>query len=703
MKLIKFKVENFRSIVDSGWIYTDDVTSLVGVNEAGKSNILLALWKLNPTAGGEINFLEDMPRTYYSEWRKKDNKPIFVTAQFEIEDITLIDYIISVSDCSFDEAKIVQVSIDYDGTYFISFPQYYNSKELETAEVEQKIISIQEQLQNQNEEGKSEKGLKDKILNSLKKCLTITNGKEKLSDSDIDAICGALNIKYKPLQKSKIQPILKKLQDDLNNLYSQLNRSEPSDFLEIRKRISQSLPKFVYYSNYGNLDSEIFLPHVIDNMERQDLSPAMKAKTRTLKVLFDFVDLDPVEILKLGEEEKKVDAYNRIVPLTEEEVEVLANRKSERDVLLQSAGLQLTQKFAEWWKQGNYKFRFQADGKNFKIWVSDEKRPEEISLEGRSTGLQWFLSFYLIFLVESKNAHKNAILLLDEAGVSLHPVAQKDLVSFFENLSLSNQLIHTTHSPFLVNTGNIDRVKVVYMDDNGSTVTSNDLRAADNKLSKTNSVYAVHAALGLSISDVLLQGCNAVIVEGPSDQFYLNAMKNYLINKGKLKFNEEIVFIPSGGVRGIKPLASFLTGKDEQLPTIIIDSDKSGKGFKESIKKELYKDFGDKIIEIEDLVDIPFGEVEDLIPIELLERRLNNIIGRTEDDFIDSYDSSKAIIPQIEQFCINNQVDLPKGWKVDLARNVKKDILNPKSSRCISQDIEDVWKALFNKITAFEL
>ncbi len=43
-----------------------------------------------------------------------------------------------------------------------------------------------------------------------------------------------------------------------------------------------------------------------------------------------------------------------------------------------------------------------------RIWVSDDKRPEEIELEGRSTGLQWFLSFYLVFLVESADAHAGA-------------------------------------------------------------------------------------------------------------------------------------------------------------------------------------------------------------------------------------------------------------------------------------------------------
>jgi len=125
-------------------------------------------------------------------------------------------------------------------------------------------------------------------------------------------------------------------------------------------------------------------------------------------------------------------------------------RKKERDVLLQSASTELTQRFRDWWRQGEYRFRFQADGDHFRIWVSDDKRPEDIELEGRSTGLQWFLSFYLIFLVESADTHSGAILLLDEPGLSLHPLAQKDLSLFFENLAKTSQLLYTTHSPFMV-------------------------------------------------------------------------------------------------------------------------------------------------------------------------------------------------------------------------------------------------------------
>ena len=94
--------------------------------------------------------------------------------------------------------------------------------------------------------------------------------------------------------------------------------------------------------------------------------------------------------------------------------------------------------------------------------------PEKIELESRSKGLQWFFSFFLVFLAESKDVHKNCVLLLDEPGLGLHPTAQADLIRFFNQLSDTNQLIYTTHLPFLVDHNNLDRVKAVYTE-NGLT------------------------------------------------------------------------------------------------------------------------------------------------------------------------------------------------------------------------------------------
>ena len=215
-----------------------------------------------------------------------------------------------------------------------------------------------------------------------------------------------------------------------------MNQPAPGEIPEVTDLIFKQLHRFVYYSNYGNLDSEIYLPHVVQNLKRNDLGAREAAKARTLRVLFNFVTLQPEEILELGRDFKDPQAR---VP-SEQEIANIATKKRDRTILLNSAATNLTKKFRDWWKQGDYTFEFQADGDHFRIWVSDSKRPEKVELEDRSSGLQWFLSFYLIFLVESSRDHRGAILLLDEPGLSLHPLAQRDLSAFFENLSQSNYL-----------------------------------------------------------------------------------------------------------------------------------------------------------------------------------------------------------------------------------------------------------------------
>jgi recombinational DNA repair ATPase RecF len=63
MHLESFRIQNFRSIKDSGDIETSRITALLGRNESGKSNLLLGLRTLNPVEGfAELNRTKDFPR-----------------------------------------------------------------------------------------------------------------------------------------------------------------------------------------------------------------------------------------------------------------------------------------------------------------------------------------------------------------------------------------------------------------------------------------------------------------------------------------------------------------------------------------------------------------------------------------------------------------------------------------------------------------
>jgi len=700
MKLKRFRVTDFRSIMDSGWIDCDDVTSLVGINEAGKSNIILALWKLRPVRDGKIEPLHDMPTKEYSSWRSMPEKIIFVSADFEL-DAALVSKVVSICKCDREVAAIVNIQRRYDQMYIISFPAYKKRGSIDAAIIKKIVSDAAEQLKNLVEKTKAEAGIKEKVSLCYTNILTLLSAKENLSQSDFDEIKKQYPKNINQSATSEIYPHLQGTQKAITSAFAFLNPVNPSNYEEVRKLMVAEMPSFVYYSNYGNLDSQIYLPHAIKWLNGEEVAGVDNdAKVRTLRVLFDFVKLDPQEVLELGKDPIRIveDRYGNEaerVP-TDEEITEATEQKAARARLLNSASSDLTRKFKEWWKQGNYIFRFDADGDFFKIWVSDDKRPEEIELERRSTGLQWFLSFFLVFLVESQEAHKGAIILLDEAGLSLHPIAQKDLIAFFDNLAKTNQILYTTHSPFLVDTANIDRAKVVYSDDEGLTVASSDLRASDDKLNE-KSIYAVHAALGLSVSDILLQGCQPIIVEGPSDQHYFNAMKLYLIRNKKYAPNLELVFIPSGGVRGVAGVVSIVGGRDGELPLVVLDADGSGKAAKEKLQSGLYQHSQGAILDVGEFLDFENSEVEDLLPPTLMCRQIDRLFRDVEDEtFEDVYVEGQAIVPQVEAFASKHSIELDKGWKVEVAKGVKQQLLKAKSS-IDSDEYISKWGLLFNK------
>jgi predicted ATPase len=639
-----------------------------------------------------------MPTKEYSSWRNHPEQYEFISVYFEL-DTVLQKQVVSLTNCDISAVSQVQIYRRYDGKYYISFPDFKKPDYIQGENVRNILQSARDTINSLDEKTKKETGIKDKILESINNISSAISTKETLVQKDYENI-KSIFVATKQAVTSEIIQKYEAMKANIAKEFAILNPVNPTNSTEAHQLMLKEIPSFVYYSNYGNLDAQIYLPHTVKLLNGEKVEGFdNEAKVRTLRVLFDFVNLKPQEVLDLGKDPGKIirDArgMEQQYEPTEEEIVEATRKKEERATLLQSASSKLTRDFADWWKQGNYKFRLQADGDFFKIWVSDEKRPEEIELERRSTGLQWFLSFFLIFLVESKDAHKGTILLLDEAGLTLHPMAQKDLVAFFDNLSKTNQIVHTTHSPFLVDTSNIDRVKVVYLDENGYTVASSNLRAANDKLNE-KSIYAVHAALGLSVSDILLQGCQPIIVEGPSDQFYLNAIKLFLIKHGKFTPNLELIFLPSGGVKGVSGVVGIVTGRDGKLPIVILDSDKIGKDAKIKLQGVLYSANCDSIVEVEDFTKLQNSEIEDLIPITLMERYLERLFHDVEEDFKDVYDKTKPIVSQIEDFSKQNNVELEKGWKVGLSKHVKSQLQRTDKDN-ISDDYIKMWELLFGK------
>lgn len=271
--------------------------------------------------------------------------------------------------------------------------------------------------------------------------------------------------------------------------------------------------------------------------------------------------------------------------------------------------------------------------------------------------------------METKEGHSNTVLLLDEPGLSLHPIAQYDLAKFFKKLSEDNQLIYTSHSPFLVDMDNLANVKAVYVDsETGRTKVSSNLRSNDTDAEK--SIYPIHAALGLTVSDTLLLGCLPVLVEGVSDQIYLSLIKRYLIGKGKLQYSKEIVFIPTGGVKGMGPVSKLVSSRDDKLPFVLLDSDKTGKAYFKQLSDGRYRDEKNKLIEVAQFLKEGEYEIEDLIPAKSIIQLIDRMY-RAEQYFDDFYEKEIPIVNQIEAWATKNNLILKNGWKVELARGLQ--------------------------------
>ena len=595
MKLIKFKVTNFKTIEESEWITTNEITCLVGENESGKTNILTALLKLNPADNdAKIDLLSDYPRQKYTEEREQAPTKKFIEAIFK-----------------FDEPFELEVENESDGQIsnevitfeYLRIERYYSG--------EYKVYGISS----------------EKEMDEIDKHLEIVENKEEILDM---------------------------------------------------------IPKFVYYASYASLNSELYLPNIINNLDRYNsLTEKERNKAKTLKVLFDYVNLSPTEILNLGKESTTTK--------TSTDIEKETKNKREREIMLTSAAARLTREFKEWWKQGNYIFKFSADGNYFRIWVSDDVRPEEIELENRSSGLQWFFSFFLVFITEDGGANHNSIILLDEPGHTLHPMAQRDLSKFFNSLAQNNQLMYTTHSPFLVDPMNIINTKVVYSDEKGITNVSDNLKIKKKVAQK--SIYPINSAIGITISDTMLIGTKPIIVEGVSDQIYLTYIKRKLMQTKKMSFDTELVFMPVDGTKNIKPVVSIITGKEEELPIVLVDCDEAGRQKKISLTKNLYKDNTEKIISIDDYLikKCNNSEIEDIMDSAQIEDAFNREYHAEDSDFEYNSDFRDSIVEQMESFAKENEIILEEGWKVKVARRYVQKF------RDEGEKLIDKWMKLFEK------
>lgn len=732
-RLRRYRVTNFRSVVDSGYLDLDDVTGLIGVNESGKTNLLLPLWKLNPAGDGTIDPISDYPKALFGTIRRSPDTFHFVTAEFDTG--AHAEKIAELGRIQKEAAALVSVSRGYDGSYLVSFPLHRPRETDDCAEVRSEVEQSLSRLAALSDVAGE---LLAQATTTLEEIRDELSGAEPLTANDLMRLrnrVGALvpqeapEATNGPETEDTSEPASENVQllDELGALRKLLGSRmarilapDPGQIDAVREFVISRLPVFVYYSNYGNLDSEIYLPHVVENMERSDLGAKEAAKARTLRVLFGFVGLEASEILQLGrdfrdiQEEAEAEATVRDgkIGLVRKWIDrvrnpergpdasalaEIAEAKRTRSILLQSASTKLTEHFGQWWKQGDYRFRFEADGNHFRIWVADARRPQEVELENRSTGLQWFLSFFLVFLHESRGAHRNAVLLLDEPGHSLHPLAQRDLSMFFEGLAADNQILYTTHSPFLVGADRLERARKVFVDRDGSTRVSGDLGRDEGTDTKRGASFAVRAALSISVADAMLLGSAPVLVKSTTEQIYLSTIKTILIREGRLRPGRDIIFAPAAGPEVIQTMVQLLAGDATNVPPTIIEGADTMSGASGRPDRPLGRGASDRVIQLDDLLGLSGSRIEDAVGLELLAPLVDRVERRPDRLFVDTVRPGLPLVAQVERWAAQEDIRLFPDWRRDLALRAKARLLDMEPG-AISSETLGRWDSLMARV-----
>ena len=414
MKLNSFQIKNYKVIDDTGPIKVDPgLTALVGRNESGKTAILKALWKSRNVADAKFDKLYDFPRDRFRNERSGNQV------------VTVLEFGLSEQEGS-AIAELLPSRPAQRPTKITRITRYEGQNSVESEIIFEPWIS--DTLIGRDATS---------VIEAISSVLTV-QGSGDAGPIGVAAAVATQRIEAAlPLWMHQnvtaleyfAAAVTKWVNTDQARqghasaertaLETLLTKAKQGDAtLRARAWAEENLPTFIYYDDYGRLETLIHLPSFLARQNEAD------AKARAQSALFEWSGLDPKEILALGG------------PRGEDETEQQVQRRlEERRALLRAASFSLTGDWIELWTGDEHRLDFEVDGDYLVLQVSDKHSSFPIPFEERSQGFQWFLSFYLIFLVESRKGHKDSILLLDEPGLHLHPTLQMRLVNFLERIS----------------------------------------------------------------------------------------------------------------------------------------------------------------------------------------------------------------------------------------------------------------------------
>lgn len=559
MRLTRFRVRKFRNIVDTGDINVEPgVTCLVGMNEAGKTAVLAALHRLNPVDGVGFVTQHDYPRWLLTKDRKADT----ISALRPIEAIFTLDEDEQAAVAErFGDGVLTSPEVKISRGYDESMMWWTTSTDERKA-----VAALLEGLDLPKAVKAASKGAGS--LKDLQSRMTAL-GEEETDDEGIAAGITLVSDAVTALVGT----------DTLGKA--------------VLNFLNSYVPTFFYFGEYSVLEGRIDLLRLSQSAEEETASTS----DQTARALLALADTTAESLCSDDYEDRRA------------ELEAVSN--------------DLTEQVFEYWKQNpSLRVRFDIDRKIgndpqgrphitqniLDIRVEDTRHYFTNNFSQRSSGFRWFFSFLAAF-TEFESRNDNFVILLDEPGLTLHGRAQADFLRFInERLAPASQVLYTTHSPFMVETDQIERVRIV--EDKGpkdGAVVSQEVLSVD-----ADSLFPLQAALGYDVAQHLFIGNSNLLVEGPSDYLYLDLISRKLADEGRASLDEHWRILPAGGASNI-PAFVALIGRELEV-TVLVDSGTEAAG-RLGAAMEAGRLSQDRLIRVGDIISAKHADIEDLFTV----------------------------------------------------------------------------------------
>jgi predicted ATPase len=588
MRLVAARIQKYRCIRDTGWFDIEPAkTIFVGANEAGKTAILQALQQLRAPAGvAGFDSLRDYPRSEYSDFTvsRADPESIdVVSARFRLDSLDIAELPPGYEDATYVCGRKLDNSSWHRIEGGPERPAYTADLDEDLGDLAayvdgQHAAAAPAQAQTQDEpEQQGEPEQQDEPEQQGEPEPDATEQDDALPSGDLAAVTSgwtegaALTVEMAASLRAwldQVAPLVDESNAAEKERYDRLVAVAelPGAHEQALSTLADLVPVFIMFSNYIRVRPLIHLGHLATRLESDVLDD-------------DQYDYGNACLMKLlGFSARELSDLGRVAEPAAQDTEGLKRYRDQLDrraYQLNAASVRLTNEIRRVWSPNPDRpeadrLRVIADGQYLKVVVEDELGVE-IELDQRSEGFQWLVSFFTVFFAESAGKHANAILLLDEPGLSLHGLKQRSFRSTLSRLAGRSQTIFTTHSPFLVGPDELDIVRLVEMTDRTSgTKVHTTIKAADPV-----SIVPLQESLGYDLAQSMFTEHRNLVLERLSDYWYVEATAHLLAEAAIVRMHDEIAMHSAGAAGKVVYYATILHASKLKVAALL-DSDAAG-------------------------------------------------------------------------------------------------------------------------------